>query len=124
MKKYTFFIALILTIFGLNSYAQLSTITGKWETPNKDIIEFYNGGQTMIGKQISTQTEDNKKYNNKIVVTDLKSVGVNIFEGTVIDPKTGKTYHGRFIMNESGTQLELKIKWGFLSHNEDWKKIN
>ena len=124
MKKQIFFIALILSIFSLSLRAQQTTISGKWQTPNKDIIEFFNEGQSMTGKQIGTEAENDKKYNNKIVVKELKSVETKVFEGTVIDPKTDKTYHGRFTINESGAQLELKIKWGFLSHSEVWKRVN
>ncbi|MBV8389580.1 MAG: DUF2147 domain-containing protein [Mucilaginibacter sp.] len=124
MKKQTFFIALILSLFSLSSRAQQTVISGKWQTPNKDFIEFYSEGSAMIGKQVGTEAENDKKYNNKIVVKELKSVETKVFEGTVVDPKTDKTYHGRFTINESGAQLELKIKLGFLSHNEVWKRVN
>ena len=94
------------------------------ETPDKDIIEFYPNGLLFTAKQISTETEKDKINNNKTIARGLKSTIGKVFEGIVIDPKDNKTYHGRFTINDSGTQLNLKVKWGFLSFNETWKRIN
>ena len=110
--------------FGLISHAQQAAIIGKWETPDKDIIEFYPNGLLFTAKQISTETEKDKINNNKTIARGLKSTTGKVFEGIVIDPKDNKTYHGRFTINDSGTQLNLKVKWGFLSFNETWKRIN
>ena len=65
-----------------------------------------------------------KNNNNKVVAKELKATTAKVFEGIVIDPKDNKTYHGRFTINDSGTQLNLKVKWGFLSFNETWKRVN
>ncbi|GAA3990270.1 DUF2147 domain-containing protein [Mucilaginibacter dorajii] len=110
--------------FGLISHAQQVAIIGKWETPDKDIIEFYPEGQVLTAKQISSETEKDKINNNKIIAKELKSMTTKVFEGIVIDPKDNKTYRGRFTINDSGTQLNLKVKWGFLSFNETWKRVN
>lgn len=110
--------------FGFISHAQQAAITGKWKTPDKDIIEFYAEGPVFTAKQISSETEKDKGNNSKIIAKELKPTTAKVFEGIVIDPKDNKTYHGRFTINDSGTQLTLKVKWGFLSFNETWTRVN
>jgi uncharacterized protein (DUF2147 family) len=124
MYKQVMMTTVFSVFFGLISHAQQAAITGKWETPDKDIIEFYAEGQVLTAKQISTETEKDENNNNKIIAKELKPTTAKVFEGIVIDPKDNKTYHGRFIINDSGTQLNLKVKWGFLSFNETWKRVN
>jgi uncharacterized protein (DUF2147 family) len=124
MYKQVMMTTVFSVFFGLISHAQQAAITGKWETPDKDIIEFYAEGQVLTAKQISTETEKDKNNNNKIIAKELKPTTAKVFEGIVIDPKDNKTYHGRFTINDSGTQLNLKVKWGFLSFNETWKRVN
>ena len=115
---------LFSVFFGFISRAQQAAITGKWETPDKDIIEFYSEGQLFTAKQVSTANEKDKINNNKIIARELKPTNAKVFEGIVIDPKDNKTYRGRFTVNEVGTELNLKVKWGFLNFNETWKRIN
>lgn len=115
---------LFSVFFGFISKAQQAAITGKWETPDKDIIGFYSEGQLFTAKQVSTANEKDKINNNKIIARELKPTNTKVFEGIVIDPKDNKTYHGRFTINEAGTELNLKVKWGFLNFNETWKRIN
>ncbi|WP_187289835.1 DUF2147 domain-containing protein [Curtobacterium sp. B8] len=110
--------------FGLISHAQTTGATGKWETPDHDIIEFYTYGPLFTARQISTKTEKDKKNDNKIIGRELKPVSARQFEGIVIDPKDNKTYHGRFIINMQGTELQLKVNWGFVSFNEIWKRVD
>ncbi|MGF7073050.1 DUF2147 domain-containing protein [Mucilaginibacter sp. 3215] len=124
MCKYTFMTTMFSVFFGLISHAQQLAITGKWQTPDKDIIEFYPEGQLFTARQIGTETEKDKNNNNKIIAKELKPAAAKIFEGIVIDPKDNKTYHGWFIINDTGTELQLKVKWGFLSFNETWKRVN
>ncbi|OKS84639.1 hypothetical protein RG47T_0071 [Mucilaginibacter polytrichastri] len=124
MYKQVFMTILFSVFFGFISRAQQVAIAGKWETPDKDIIEFYPEGLMFTAKQISTETEKDKVNNNKIVAKELQSTAAKVFEGIVIDPKDNKTYHGKFTINDTGTQLNLKVKWGFLSFNETWKRIN
>ncbi|SEW43771.1 Uncharacterized conserved protein, DUF2147 family [Chitinophaga sp. YR573] len=123
MFKHFLITTAVLVFFSINSWAQQATLVGRWITPDKDKIEFYIEGQTITGKQISTETEKDKKNNNKIIATGLKATSPMVFEGTIIDPKDDKTYKGRFIMNEAGTAIELKVKWGLLSFNETWKRV-
>jgi uncharacterized protein (DUF2147 family) len=124
MYKQVIMTTVFSVFFGLISHAQQLALIGKWETPDKDVIEFYPEGQLLTAKQVSTETEKDKINNNKIIAKELKSTTAKVFEGIVIDPKDNKTYHGRFTINESGTQLNLKVKWGFLSFNETWKRVN
>jgi uncharacterized protein (DUF2147 family) len=117
-----FLISIFVSIFfNISAQAQQSDLVGKWLTPDKDVIEFYQDGKTLTGKQISSL--DYKKNNNKVIARDLIPKGTRVFEGTVIDPKDNKTYKGRFIIDEDGTELELKVKWGFMSFNETWKRV-
>lgn len=124
MYKQVIMTTLFSVFFGLISHAQRAAIIGKWETPDKDIIEFYPDGQLLTAKQIGTETEKDKINNNKTIAKELKSISAKVFEGIVIDPKDNKTYHGCFTINDSGAQLNLKVKWGFLSFNETWKRVN
>ncbi|SDP27895.1 hypothetical protein SAMN05428975_0970 [Mucilaginibacter sp. OK268] len=124
MYKQVMMTTLFSVFFGLISHAQRAAIIGKWETPDKDIIEFYSEGPVFTARQISAEIEKDKGNNNKIIAKELKSTTAKVFEGIVIDPKDNKTYHGRFTINDSGTQLNLKVKWGFLSFNETWKRVN
>jgi uncharacterized protein (DUF2147 family) len=124
MYKQVLMTTVFFVFFGLISHAQQVAIIGKWETPDKDIIEFYSEGGLLAAKQISTETEKDKINNNKTIAKELKSTKSKVFEGIVIDPKDNKTYHGRFTINDVGTQLNLKVKWGFLSFNETWKRVN
>lgn len=122
MYKHFIIIAAILAFFGITTHAQ--TLTGKWITPDKTIIQFYIEGQTVTGKQISTEIDSDKKNNNKIIAKSLRATIPQIFEGTVIDPKNGKAYRGTFTLNKEGTELELKVKWGFINFKEIWKRTN
>jgi len=74
MHKHVFMTILFSVFFGLISRAQQVAIAGKWKTPDKDIIEFYPEGLVFMAKQISTETEKDKKDNNKIIAKDLKPV--------------------------------------------------
>lgn len=121
--KHAALTTLILVFFTLATRAQ-QQVLGKWETPDKDIIEFYMEGHSINGKQISAGKQDGTKNNNKIVARDLKSTSKDLFEGAVIDPKDNKIYHGRFNITDQGTKLELKVKWGFINFKEIWKRIN
>jgi uncharacterized protein (DUF2147 family) len=124
MYKQIFMTLIFSVFFGFISRAQQVAIIGKWKTPDKDIIEFYSEGVVFTARQISAETEKDKGNNNKIIAKELKSTTEKVFEGIVIDPKDNKTYHGRFTINDSGTQLNLKVKWGFLSFNETWTRVN
>ena len=112
--------AIVSMLFSINARCQQADLAGKWLTPDKDVIEFYQDGKTLTGKQINSL--DYKKNNNKIIARNLVSKGSGVFEGTVIDPKDNKSYKGRFIIDQDGTELELKVKWGFISFSEIWKR--
>lgn len=116
MKRHFLISTIVSILFSISARAQQSDLAGKWLAPDKDIIEFYQDGKTLSGRQISSL--DYKKNNNKVIARDLIPKGPRVFEGTVIDPKDNKTYKGRFVIDEDGTELELKVKWGFMSFNE------
>ncbi len=123
---YRYFVLAFAFALGLNSavHAQQAAILGKWKTSDKDIIEFYSINATTIGaKQISTETEKDKPYNGAVVGKDLKQVNPLEFDGTVIDPSDNKVYNGRFIIAADHSSVELKIKWGFLTHSETWTRV-
>lgn len=124
MYKHVILTIFLITFFAVNSNAQQPVLLGKWKTPDRDIIEFYPEGNSLAAKQISTEMGADKKNNNRIVARELMQVNTRVYEGTVIDPKDAKTYHGRFTVSDSGTVLELKVKWGFLNFKETWKRVN
>jgi uncharacterized protein (DUF2147 family) len=113
-------LAAILTLVSINTNAQQPALTGKWQTPDGAVIQFGQQGGTLTARQISSK---DKKNDDKIVARNVSAVSTGLFEGTVIDPKDNKAYKGRFVMNETGTELELKVKWRFISFNETWKRV-
>jgi uncharacterized protein (DUF2147 family) len=123
MKKYFFITATIILLGSTVSFAQQNGLAGKWLTPDGAVISFYNENKMFIGRQTSAALEKDKKYNGKIVAKDVAAKDDNIFEGTVIKPETDKEYKGRFTIDATGGVLELKVKWGFMSFKENWKKI-
>ncbi|MFF5383375.1 DUF2147 domain-containing protein [Pedobacter suwonensis] len=120
MYKQFLITTVILAFLSVNTKAQ--GITGKWIAPGNVVIQFYEDGQTFNAKQISAETEKDKIGNNKLVAKGLRVTSTNVYEGTVIDPKDDKNYKGTFIINKQGNQLELKVKWGFMSFKEIWKR--
>ena len=122
---YKYLVLAVASLFGVTfaATAQQAAILGKWRTSDNDIIEFYPAGAVFGATQISTELEKDKKYNGKVVARDLKQVNPLEFDGTVIDPADNKVYTGRFIVATDKNSLNLKIKWGFLTHNETWQRV-
>lgn len=113
-------VAGILMLITLGADAQEAVLTGKWQTPDGTVIQFAQQAGTWTARQTSSKDKIN---DNKIVARNVSASSAGIYEGTVIDPKDNKAYKGRFFINETGTELELKVKWGFISFHETWKRI-
>lgn len=87
MKKTLFILTITGLLFASPAHAQQSSVNGKWETPDKNVVEFYYEGSSITAKQISTQTPKDEINNNKVVATEIKSVSSLIFEGLLSTPK-------------------------------------
>lgn len=99
--------------------AQQRSLIGEWLTPYREVIEFYEDGEILTAKKTSTEKDNCKSI---ILARDIKETSAGIFEGVLIDPKNGKTYKARFILNQFETELEVKIKWGLISFSQSWKR--
>lgn len=122
MNRHFLITGIVSIFFSISTRAQQADLVGKWLTPDEDVIEFYQDGKTLTGKQ--TRSLNYKKNSNKIVARDLVPKDSRVFEGTVIDPKDNKTYKARFVINEDGTELELNVTWGLISFSETWQREN
>ncbi len=120
--KITFFFLLFSSI---SSFGQSTKFIGKWQTPDKAVLEFYACGSVVCAKQISAEKEADKKANGMQIAKDLiqDKEKVNVMNGTVIDPSNGKTYKGVFTLSDDGKSVNLKVKWGFINFNEKWVKL-
>lgn len=139
MKKLIFaFAALFLATL---SYAQ---IEGKWKTIDdesgqaKSIIQIYKASNGLYyGKIIQllqkpssancvkcTDDRKNKPLIGLDVIRGIKKDGNEYDGGTIIDPKTGKTY--KCSITRSGNNLKVRGYIGFslIGRTQTWQKVN
>ena len=145
MKK----IALALGLLGLTVLANAAdplngtvwkTIDDKTKQP-RAVVKFTeqkNGVLTASIQSILTPGEENSctkcegPYKNKplkgvTIVHNLKNVGGNSYEnGTILDPKSGKTYKLKGELAEGGKKLKLRgyIGVSALGRNQTWIRAN
>lgn len=138
MKKLLLTFALLL--FGVMTFAQ---IEGKWKTIDdetkqaKSIVEIYKRGEQYYGKISQllikpanpncTECKDDRK-NKPIVgmeiIRGLKKDGNEFTDGTITDPKTGKTY--KCTIKREGDKLNVRGYLGFslIGRTQTWQKVN
>lgn len=131
---YTFF---ALFVFSHTLFAQSANdILGSWFNAEKDAkIEVYREGNRFFGKIVWSQRQDNQAgipvlddKNPDVNLQNRNIVGLNILEGfafnsndkqwengTIYDPKSGKTYSCYMWLNTNGS-LSIKgyimgIRW-------------
>ncbi len=142
VKKISFL--LLLSIFTLSSFAQKKDdILGKWlNSTSEGQIEIYKRGDKYFGKLSWVKEPNDEKGKPK---TDLKNPNASahsrpllgleilkdfIFEdgkwvdGTIYDPKTGKTYSCTLSMKENG-QLNMRgyIGISLIGRSESWRRV-
>lgn len=137
-------ILFILTIATLAVSAQKKDdILGKWVNPSGEgQIEIYKRGEKYFGKLAWLKEPNDEKGKPK---TDTKNPNVNLrtkptlgleilkdftFEddkwtdGTIYDPKTGKTYSCNMNIKENG-QLNIRgyVGISIIGRSESWKRV-
>lgn len=137
-------ILFVLTLFTLSVSAQKKDdILGKWVNPTGEgQIEIYKKGDKYFGKLawIKEPNENGKpKLDNKNPSANLRNrpiLGLEILkdfvfdddkwtDGTIYDPKTGKTYSCNLSLKSSG-QLNIRgyIGISLIGRSETWKRVN
>lgn len=138
MKK--LLLTFALSLFGVMTFAQ---IEGKWKTIDdetkqaKSIVEIYKKGDQYYGKIYQllikpanpncTECKDDRK-NKPIVgleiIRGLKKDGNEFTDGTITDPKTGKTY--KCTIKRDGDKLNVRGYFGIsaFGRTQTWQKVN
>ncbi len=100
-----------------------SPLVGRWHTDDKTTIEFTPCGAGACGRQVAAERDKDKQANGKFLAQDVVLDKNNLFTGLVFDPGNGKSYKATWLLSDDGKTLTLKVKWGLMSFNEDWKRI-
>lgn len=125
--KRAFLLSIISCLFALCAVAQAPTIEGKWKTVDEDgnpksivrIFKATNGfyyGEVveLVGRPSNTpckKCEGNLKDKPIVgmrILTDLKKDGEKYVKGKILDPESGKVYHCKAQLEESGSKLRLR----------------
>jgi uncharacterized protein (DUF2147 family) len=131
---------LVLSLFGIMSFAQ---IEGKWKTIDdetkqaKSIVEIYKKGDQYYGKVSQllvkpanpncVECKDDRKNKPILgmeIIRGLKKDGNEFTDGTITDPKTGKTYN--CTIKRNGDKLNVRGYMGvsILGRTQVWQKVN
>lgn len=98
-------------------------ILGKWKTKNEAVVEFYHCGKGICAKQLSAKREKDKGGVGKNVVKNFTNTGTNSFEGILYIPSRDAEHKAKWILSSDKKVLTVKVKWMFLSYQEDWHKL-
>ena len=137
-------ILLVFTICSLSVFAQKKDdVLGKWSNPSGEgQVEIYKRGEKYFGKLAWLKEPNDEKGKPK---TDIKNPNANlrsksilgleilkdfVFEdgkwtdGTIYDPKTGKTYSCNLNIKSDG-QLNIRgyIGISLIGRSESWKRV-
>lgn len=132
---------LVLSLFSVMSFAQ---IEGKWKTIDdetkqaKSIVEIYKKSDGKYYGKVSqllikptdpncTGCKDDRKGKPILgmeVIRGLEKEGAEFTDGTITDPKTGKTY--KCTITRTGDKLNVRGYMGFslLGRTQVWHKVN
>jgi uncharacterized protein (DUF2147 family) len=119
-------IFILMTSVMSSVIAQSPTLLGQWRTPDKAVIMFYSCDNALCAKQVSAEKDDDKAFNGKDIAKNFVQSKDQLTNwiGTIIDPSNNKTYKGVFSLSADGKTLSLRVKWGLLSFNEKWSKVD
>ncbi len=138
-------LVLTFSIFSQSSFCQdksCKRFMGKWETPDKDIIQIYHKNGKIYGKIIRLgEPFDEKGKPWKDELNPNKSLrnrpvkGIDILEGLQCNIKGNELIKGKVYLPEEGeklscslkmlspNQLEVKVTVGIFSDTEKWIKL-
>ncbi|SUX48082.1 DUF2147 domain-containing protein [Chryseobacterium indoltheticum] len=131
----------VLSLFSVMSFAQ---IEGKWKTIDdetkqaKSIVEIYKKSDGKYYGKVSqllikptnpncTGCKDDRKGKPILgleIIRGLEKDGDEFTNGTITDPKTGKTY--KCTITKSGDKLNVRGYMGvsLLGRTQVWQKVN
>jgi len=137
-------ILFVFTICSLSVFAQKKDdVLGKWANPSGEgQVEIYKRGEKYFGKLAWLKEPNDEKGKPK---TDIKNPNANlrsksilgleilkdfVFEdgkwtdGTIYDPKTGKTYSCNLNIKSDG-QLNIRgyVGISLIGRSESWKRV-
>ena len=119
-------------------------VLGFWFTKdNQSIVEIYKKGSEFLGKIIwldepndksgkpmtDSKNSDNKKKNNPLLfLTILKGFALSnestLENGTVYDPKNGKTYSSIIKLKNGGLEVRGYIGFSLFGRSETWTRCS
>jgi uncharacterized protein (DUF2147 family) len=123
------------------TYAQVS-IVGKWKTiddntgKERSIVEIFEKGDKVFGKIMkifpekgedpdpvcNECEEEDDRYKKKIIgmeiIRDMKKVGNELSEGTIMDPDNGKIYRCKIWVE--GDELKVRGYLGPFYRTQTW----
>lgn len=142
MKKIIVFSTLLLV--ALFSHAQeANALVGKWLTQASDShVEIYKKGDKFYGKIVWLKTPKNEKGHDKIddknpdaklatrPIMGLPLLNDFVFDdgewedGTIYDPKSGKTYSCVIVMKDPNTiEVTGYVGFSFIGKTVVWTKV-
>jgi len=136
----------IFLVFIQNFTFAQTEITGKWKSFDdetqevKSVVDIFEKGGKYYGKIVKlfrTQDEDpdpvceecphdDPRFNKKVIgmeiLKDMKKIGNEFSEGTILDPKNGKIYTCKIWIQ--GSELKLRGYWGPFFRTQTWKRAD
>lgn len=133
-----------LILISTATSAQLSVI-GKWKTiddntgKERSVVEIFEKGSKVHGKIIKLYREkgedpdpvcdecdeDDDRYKKKIIgmeiIRDMLKVGVELAEGTIMDPDNGKIYRCKIWVE--GSELKVRGYLGPFYRTQTWLPV-
>lgn len=147
MLKFRLIAPLALSLlFGMPALAQdLSSPAGQWTTIDdttgkpKSVVEINVAGDQLTGKVLEVLQSDqgphpickecdgerkNQPIEGMTIIWDMKKDGDGWAGGTILDPKTGKTYGCKIHLADGGQKLEVRGFKGFslLGRTQVWQR--
>jgi uncharacterized protein (DUF2147 family) len=128
-----------------NCFSQ-SKILGKWTTIDdssgepRSIVEIVEHDSKVFGKIIRLYPnpgedpdpvcdkcpEDDDRYNKKVIgleiIRNLKWSEMELTEGSILDPESGKIYQCKIWLE--GVELKVRGYWGPFFRTQTWKKVH
>jgi uncharacterized protein (DUF2147 family) len=137
--KTTYFIAIFSFLFTVSSFSQRQ-IVGKWLSEDKEgITEIYEQGGKFYGKIVwikkatddkgaplkDTENPDHKlrqrSLQELVIINNLSYTNKEWINGSVYDPKSGKTYSCKLWLTNDNT-LNLRGYAGIFHSTEVWTR--
>ena len=137
--KHAFKLLLFSAVFACVAGAQTDRITGQWTEPTGSVIRVDRCGSQICmwvvavspraPAKVDINNPDSQKRNRRLCGLQIGSSFVprsplEAKNGTLYDPKSGKTYHGQIKLN--GNKLELRGYVGFplFGETQIWTRPN